>query len=351
MSNVAIPSQQRALLLDGTQGNFALGANKVHQPGPGQLLLKIKATALNPVDWKIQKYGAFVKEFPAVLGTDLSGEVVAVGEGVTKFEVGDRVFCQGRFSNDYASFQEFTLADEYHLAKIPSNISYEQAASIPLGLTTAFVAMYNSSPHGIGLVNPVEASGQGYYKAEPFVVLGGASSVGQFAIQLAKLSGFSPIITTASLKHASFLQSLGATYVLDRHLPTASLKSQIDEITNNQPIKYVYDAISTSDTQHTGNDILAPGGYLMLVLSPSITSADKHVTAVLAIRQLEHNVELVKGLYARLTEWVQSGVIQPNKVDLLPGGLSGIVEGLRKMENNQVSGVKLVVRPEETPAE
>lgn len=86
-----IPSQQRALLLESQQGNFVLGTNKVHKPGPGQLLLKIKATALNPVDWKIQKYGVFVSEFPAIVGTDLSGDVVAVGEGVTKFKVGDKV--------------------------------------------------------------------------------------------------------------------------------------------------------------------------------------------------------------------------------------------------------------------
>jgi NADPH:quinone reductase-like Zn-dependent oxidoreductase len=87
-----LPAQHKALLLDGQQGNFVLGTIKVHQPGPGQLLLKVKATALNPVDWKIQKYGIFVNDFPAVLGTDLAGDVVALGEGVTKFSVGDRVY-------------------------------------------------------------------------------------------------------------------------------------------------------------------------------------------------------------------------------------------------------------------
>ncbi|KAF5359478.1 hypothetical protein D9756_003554 [Leucocoprinus leucothites] len=346
-----IPSQQKALVLDKQQGNFVLGQNKVYTPGPEQLLLKVKATALNPVDWKIQKYGIYVDKYPAVLGSDVAGDVVAVGDGVTKFKVGDRVLAQGAYTNDYATFQEFTLADEYHLAKVPSNISYEQAASVPLCLTTAFAAMYNSSPHGAALLNPIEASGQGHYKDEPFVLLGGASSVGQFVIQLARLSGFSPIIATASLKHTTYLQSLGATHVLDRNLSTDELKSQIATITNNKPIKYVYDTISLSDTQQTGSDILAPGGYLMLVLAPTVTPADKTIARVVAFRKMEQNVELAKGLYTKLTEWLESGVIQPNKVDLLPGGLAGIVEGLRKMENNQVSGVKLVVRPEETPAE
>ncbi|KAF9447412.1 GroES-like protein [Macrolepiota fuliginosa MF-IS2] len=343
----SLPSKQKALLLESQQGNFILGTNVVHRPGAGQLLLRIKATALNPVDWKIQKHGIFINEFPAVLGTDLAGEVVALGEGVTKFQVGDRVFCQGRFTNDYASFQEYTLADEHHLAKIPSNITYDQACTIPLGLTTAYVSLYNTTPHGIGLVSPVEPAGQGHYKGEPILVLGGATSVGQFAIQLAKLSGFSPIITTASPKHIPYLKSLGATHVLDRHLSLPDLKSEIAKITT-QPIKYVYDAVSLPDTQHIGNEILAPGGYLMLVLSPTITSEDKHVNPVLAMRQLDHNVKLLTGLYSKLTGLVESDAIKPNKVELLPGGLNGIVEGLKKMERDQVSGVKLVVRPEET---
>jgi NADPH:quinone reductase-like Zn-dependent oxidoreductase len=86
-----LPTEQKALLLDSQQGNFTLGISKVYRPGPRQLLLKVKATALNPVDWKIQKFGFFVTDFPAVVGTDISGEVIAVGEGVTKFKVGDPV--------------------------------------------------------------------------------------------------------------------------------------------------------------------------------------------------------------------------------------------------------------------
>ncbi|KXN83321.1 Zinc-type alcohol dehydrogenase-like protein C2E1P3.01 [Leucoagaricus sp. SymC.cos] len=349
MSKITVPSKQTALFLDGLQGNLTLGATNILTPGPGQLLLKVKATALNPVDWKSQKHGILYNTFPAILGTDAAGDVVAIGEGVTKFKIGDQVFCQGRFTKEYATFQEYTLADEWHLAKIPTNISYDQAATIPLCLATAFVGMYNVIPYGIGLVNPTTPTGQGHYKGIPFVVLGGASSVGQFAIQLAKLSGFSPIITTASLKHTSFLQSLGATYVLDRNTPTSALKSQIAEITDNKSIQYIYDSISSSETQKTGIEILSPGGNLIVVSSPSVTSQDKRVTYVFALRSLDQNVELIKGVYAVLEEWLEKGVIQPNKVDLLPGGLAGIVEGLRKMEQNQVSGVKLVVRPEETP--
>jgi len=345
MSNV--PQQQKALFLESKQGSFAVQTTSVPKPGSGQLLIKIKATALNPVDWKIQKYGAYVSDYPAILGTDISGEVEALGEGVTKFQVGDRVVFQGILAKEKAGFQQYTLADEYHLAKVPSNITFDQAASIPLGMSTAYLAMYNTSPHGIGLKNPVDPAGQGHSKGEPFVVLGGATSVGQYAIQFAKLSGFSPIITTASVKHADYLKPLGATHVLDRNLSPSAFKSEVDKITK-EPIKYVYDAVSLEATQKQGDAVLASGGHLILVLPPSISASDKHFTNVLALRQLEHNIKPLSALYDKLTGWLESGVIQPNKVELLTGGLNGIVGGLKRMENNQISGVKLVARPDET---
>jgi len=129
------------------------------------------------------------------------------------------------------------------------------------------------------------------------------------AIQLAKLSGFSPIIVTASVKHTDFLKSLGATHVLDRNLSPANLKSEVEKITN-KPVKYVYDAVSLEETQKQGDAVLASGGHLMLVLSPSISTSDKHFTAVLALRVLEHNVKPLSALYDKLTGWLESGVIK-----------------------------------------
>jgi NADPH:quinone reductase-like Zn-dependent oxidoreductase len=87
---VDLPSQQKALLLH-KGGSLVLSHSEtIPKPGPGQFLIKIKATALNPGDWKFNKYG-MIKEFPAVLGVDIAGDVTALGEGVTKFKIGDRV--------------------------------------------------------------------------------------------------------------------------------------------------------------------------------------------------------------------------------------------------------------------
>lgn len=85
--------QQKALLLPVQFGEFTLGTTRVYKPGPGELLVKNKAASLNPVDWKLQKYEAFIKEYPAILGTDVAGDVDDIGEGVVGFSKGDRMCC------------------------------------------------------------------------------------------------------------------------------------------------------------------------------------------------------------------------------------------------------------------
>lgn len=86
-----MPAQQKALVLTAKQGPFAVQIIDVPKPASGELLIKIQATALNPVDWKIQAYGIFIEKFPAVIGSDIAGTVEELGEGVTGFAKGDRV--------------------------------------------------------------------------------------------------------------------------------------------------------------------------------------------------------------------------------------------------------------------
>ena len=133
------------------------------------------------------------------------------------------------------------------------------------------------------LTSPWEEGGRGKYKGQPTVVFSGASTVGQMseprttqlaripvpdelnaAIQLLKLSGFDPIITTASLKNADFLKTIGATHVLDRLLSPGVLYAEIRKITPG-PLKTIYDAVGVADTQNVGYDLLAPGGTLATV--------------------------------------------------------------------------------------
>ena len=87
-------STHKALFLLEKHGNYAVRDTPTPKPGPGELLIEVKATGLNPVDWKIRKYGVFIDKFPTVLGSDVAGDIVGLGEGVEEageFKIGDRV--------------------------------------------------------------------------------------------------------------------------------------------------------------------------------------------------------------------------------------------------------------------
>ncbi|GLB40724.1 putative alcohol dehydrogenase GroES-like domain [Lyophyllum shimeji] len=341
---------QKALWLESKFGQFKVGENTVPTPGAGQVLVRVEATGLNPVDWKVQKYGIFLEKYPAILGTDIAGVVEAVGEGVTGFATSDRVLFQGAWEKDFAGYQQHTLSEVEITAKIPAELSYDQAATIPVGIAAAVGGLYLPKPHGANLTPPLDPSTQGKYAGKPIVVLGGATSVGQFAIQFAKLSGFSPIITTASLKNDQRLKALGATHVLDRHLDTGTLGMQITVIAQGI-VEVVFDAVSLADTQQLGYDVLAAIGHLTLVLPKADEVKEikgKSISTVFGVWTLPHSRDLGKKLYSKLTELLESGALRPNRVEVLPGGLRGVATGLRRLEADQVSGVKLVVRPQET---
>ncbi|KAG5716491.1 hypothetical protein E4T56_gene13667, partial [Termitomyces sp. T112] len=171
---------QKGLFLDAKFAPFTLKEHSIPKPGPSQLLVRIEATALNPVDWKIQKYGIFIEDYPALIGTDIAGVVEEVGEGTSGFAKGDRVVFQGGWTVDMAGYQQYTLTNSLTTAKIPSHVSFDQAATIPVAAAAAVAGSYLPQPHGAGLTTPFDASGRGKYAGKPVLILGGATSVGQF---------------------------------------------------------------------------------------------------------------------------------------------------------------------------
>jgi D-arabinose 1-dehydrogenase-like Zn-dependent alcohol dehydrogenase len=187
-----------------------------------------------------------------------------------------------------------------------------------VALTAAYIGLYTQNPYGLGVVPPVTPEGEGKYAGNPIVILGGSSSVGQngklryylsprnlpvvmstiSAIQLAKLSGFSYIITTASLKHTEYLKSLGATHVIDRTVSASALASEISNITQNAPIKYAVDSISLPDTQQAAYDLIAPGGQLVVFLPVTAkTTTEKDIFQVLGLIRHPANIELLETFY------------------------------------------------------
>ncbi|OCH88657.1 GroES-like protein [Obba rivulosa] len=347
-----MPAQQKALLLKSKKGQFVIEDISVYKPGAGQLLIRIESAGLNPADWKIAEYGVLREEYPAILGYDAAGVVEEVGEGVQGFAKGDRVLFQAGRDNSASAFQQYALAEVHLTAKLPSKVTFDQAASIPCGLNTAALGLFthNITLDGADLYPPWREGGRGKYAGKPIMIFGGSSCVG-LTIQVAKLSGFSPIITTASPRNVDMLKALGATHVLDRNLSSNALPKEIAKITS-QPLEIVYDAISIPSTQNAAYDVTAPDGFLVLVLSEAIDASMKAShpgkNVIVHIGASGRGYEKGDRIWRTLTELLEEGAIKPMRVEVLPGGLAGVLKGLELLKNEQVSAAKLVVHPQET---
>ncbi|KAG6833037.1 hypothetical protein H0H87_012048 [Tephrocybe sp. NHM501043] len=305
-----MPSSQKALFVDTKFGPFVLHERPVPKPGHGQLLVRIESTALNPVDWKIQKNSMFIETYPVLIGTDIAGVVEEVGEDASGFDKGDRVVFQGSWADDLAGYQQYTLTHAVTTAKIPSHLSFDEAATIPVAGAAAAAGLYLTPPNGAGLTSPFDPSTRGKYIGKPLVVLGGATSVGQYTIQLAKISGFSPIITTASTKHENHLKTLGATHILDRNLSDAALGAEIKKITSS-PIDVVFDSVSSASTQAAGYGLLADGGRLVIVLPAVIQAVEgKSIFHTLGIWTFPHTKDLGELFYRNLGQLLKTGNIK-----------------------------------------
>ncbi|KAH9921185.1 GroES-like protein [Epithele typhae] len=351
------PKTQKALVVPALKAPWELRTGyPVPVPGLDEVRVQVMATSLNPADWKIQKNGMpFVKTYPFIGGLDAAGIVDEVGENVKNVAKGDRIMCAGGWEPKYAAFQEYFLHPADLVVKIPDNLSFDEATTIPLVLATVAVPMWSKSQMGhLGMPAPWHEGGD-QYRGKPALVTAGASSVGQLAIQLARMQGFSPIITTCSPKHAEYLESLGATHTLDRALPEAAALAAVRAATGGAGVAFAYDVVGARPTTRLCYVALADGGVAAL-MAPSLECIEdlkregdgKRTARPFGSFQLPGARELGLEVVARLPGWLADGTVRPTRVEVLPGGLSGIPEGLERMVRNEVSGVKLVVHPHET---
>lgn len=188
-------------------------------PGANEVLIRNAAIAINPLDWLLQDYALLPwLSYPAILGSDIAGTIVAVGSGVQRLKVGDRVLGQavGTTVNEKSqgAFQQYTIVLEHLTAPIPDRMEFSDAAVLPLGLGTAAGGLYGEKM--LALTPPSHSP---VVKDEVVLVWGGSSSVGVNAIQLAVASGYE-VLTTASASNAEMLKSLGASAVFDHARPS-----------------------------------------------------------------------------------------------------------------------------------
>nr|WP_246311829.1 zinc-binding alcohol dehydrogenase family protein [Leifsonia naganoensis] len=189
----------------------------------GQLLVEVRALAVNPLDAIIQSNGRVMYgwlRYPVVLGEDVAGVVVDVGAEVSGFTVGDRVTAyaigleKGRDAVAESGFQAYVAVDAALASRLPTTVTFAEAAVLPLAISTAAAGLFEAGQLGLDHTGLGDATP----REEVVVIWGGASAVGGNAIQLARAAGYR-VITTASARNHDLMLRLGAEAVFDYHDP------------------------------------------------------------------------------------------------------------------------------------
>lgn len=219
------------------------------------ILVRVAAVSVNPVDTKIRKRVTPADGEYKVLGWDAAGEVVAVGEQVSRFAPGDRVYYAGALQRQ-GSNAEYQLVDERIVGKMPANLSFEQAAALPLTALTAWELLFDR----------LELATPSLKHPKPvLLVTGAAGGVGSILVQLARQLTTVTIVATASRPESQqWVQELGAHYVVNHNQP---LIPQLQQL-GIQAVSHV--ASLTQTDQHYAElvQLLAPQGKLALIDDP-----------------------------------------------------------------------------------
>jgi NADPH:quinone reductase-like Zn-dependent oxidoreductase len=254
------------------------------QPDALQVLVRVKAASINPVDFKIRngQYPA-VKEdrLPYTLGRDVSGIVDKCGAQATQFKVGDEVL--GIVGIGGGGYAEKVVLDQQALARKPPTIEYVHAAAIPLAGTTAWQGLFRY--------------GQ-LKRGQSVLIHGGSGGVGHFAIQFAKAKG-ARVLTTVSTDNVKFARELGADVVID-------YKTQRFE-EHAQDLDMVFDLID-GETRERSWKLLKHGGILVSTL----TEPSQETAIQQGVRALRYTVEANGSELAEIVELVASGKVKPH---------------------------------------
>jgi NADPH:quinone reductase-like Zn-dependent oxidoreductase len=208
----------RAVWLTAKRAGLEIKPAPYTPPRENEIVVKNHAVAINPIDWLTQSIGDIMFpwiKYPFILGSDVAGEVVEVGNALSRLNVGDRVLGHAvgvdkkRNNPAEGAFQEYTVLLDHMAAPIPDAMAYENAAVLPLALSTAACGLFQKDQ--LALLYPsISPKPTG----KTLLIWGGSTSVGSNAIQLAVAAGYD-VITTASPKNFDYVKRLGASQVFD----------------------------------------------------------------------------------------------------------------------------------------
>jgi len=302
---------------------------------PTDLLVRLKAAGINPIDTKVRSRGVFLPEgLPAVLGCDGAGVVEAVGEAVSRFKPGDEVWlCHGGLGGPEGNYAEYALVDEVIAQPKPKTLDFVHAAAAPLVLITAWEALYDRAN----------------LSADKWVLIhGGAGGVGHVAIQLARLAGARVGATVSSPQKADLVHALGAEYAINYR--EEDLVEAVMDWTEGKGVDVALDTVGPAVFAQT-IPAMAHYGDLVTILQPGPDLDWKEArTRNLRIgfelmltpmlRDLpearEHQGEILR----RCAQWIDAGKLSIEVSDTFP--LEQAADAHRRIEEGHTQG-KLVL--------
>ncbi|KAF2008442.1 GroES-like protein [Aaosphaeria arxii CBS 175.79] len=311
-----------------------------------QLLVKISHVAQNPTDVQSLDSNAFGDG--SVFGCDFVGTVEKIGEAVTSKAEGDVVagLIWGGEIKGLGAYSEYTVADERISFKVPSSIAPEQAATVPLAAATSALALFSEQSLHIDRKK----------KGTRVLIWGGSSSVGLYAIQIAKLHGLGTI-TTCSPKNFDLVKQAGADHVFDYRAPDV-----VDQIRRVAPdLQYVFDTIGDKGSSAQASQaIREEGGGRLCTVRPGKANTEgvskrTTVTDVLVWTAFlkEHRYgtfhwpphkgdhDLVADFFESIPKLLEEGKFTPNRASI-KHGLDAVSEGFQEYRDGKISGYKIV---------
>lgn len=311
--------------------SFIAFETEIPRPDGFDLLVKIAAVSVNPVDYKIRANAAIdvVLDSPKIIGWDAVGTVEAVGDKVSRFKAGDQVYYAGDITRS-GSNAEYQLVDERIVGHKPKNLSLAESAALPLTTLTAYESFFDRIK-----IDPEKDKGK------TVLILAGAGGVGSIAIQIAKKMANLKVIATASRPDSiQWCKDLGADYVVNHH----NLKAELEEIGHSE-VNYILDFVDLKGYWETAAEIIKPQGHIVTITG----SADPLHLNLLKEKSVSFSYEFMytRSMYTtddieeqhqilnKIAQLMDLGTLKPTLTTTLKGFT---VENLKKAHQMQESG-------------
>lgn len=260
-------------------------------PAAGEVLIRVHAAGVNPVDWKVREgrlQGRVEHRLPLILGWDVAGVIEALGSSVTQFKTGDTVYARPDMSRN-GGYAEYIAVRAGEVALKPKSLDFIHAAAVPLAALTAWQALFDAAKLAAG---------------QRILIHAGAGGVGSYAVQFAHWKG-ARVIATASARNADLVRSLGADQVIDY--------TQVRFEDEMRDLDVVFDTVGEAVQQRSWQ-VLKKGGILVSILA--LTVPDDAVTR--GLRSAYVFVQPNAAQLGQIAELIDGGHVKPVVETVLP---------------------------------